>query len=150
VGSPGRSAGATGARVSTFQGVAFVLGQSTPDSRVMAGLHGPGQAGHHALTAAADDFCLFRLQKRGVAVPDREEQLGVLVQTGSAIAPCHEDCAPTEVMGFGIVLGSSGCASLGVTVFRSLVVQVWTSGRAEPLDEPPESACCRGMRIGAR
>jgi hypothetical protein len=146
VGSPGCSAGAMGLRVSTFQSAAFVLGQSAPDPRVMAGLHGPGQPGHHDLTAAADDFCLFGLQKRGVTVPDREEQLGVLVQTGSAIAPCHEDCALTEVMGFGIVLVNSGCASFGVTVFLSLVVQIWTLGRAEPLDEPPESACCRGMK----
>jgi hypothetical protein len=136
-----------GAGISAFEGMPFVLGQSAPDPGVMAGLHGPAQAGHHDLTATADDLCLFGLEKRGVAVPDREEQLGLLVQTGSAIAPCHEDCAPTEVTGLGIVLVSSGCASFGVTVFLlSLVAQVLMSGRVEPSDEPPESVCCRGMK----
>jgi hypothetical protein len=106
VGSPGCSAGAMGARVSAFQSVAFVLGQSAPDAGVMAGPHGPGQAGLHDLAATAGDSGLFRLENRVVAVPDRKEQLGVLVQTGGAIAPCHEDCALTEVIGFGMVLVS--------------------------------------------
>jgi len=90
VGSSGCSAGAMGSGVSAFQSAAFVLGQSAPHPCVMAGLHGPAQTGRHDLTATADDFGLFGLENRGVAIPDRKEQLRVLVQTGSAISPRHE------------------------------------------------------------
>lgn len=131
MGWPGCSAGAMGAGVSAFQSPAFVLGQSALDPRVVAGLHGPAQTGHHDLTATADDFGLFGLENRGVAVPDREEQLRALVQTGSAITPCHEDFVPpTEVLGLGIGQLSSGFASFGDTVLlQSLVVQVSASVR---------------------
>jgi hypothetical protein len=134
VGSPDRSAGAMGSGVSAFQSSALVLGQPAPHPGVMAGLYGPAQTGPNDLTATADDLCLFGLENCGVAVPDREEQLGVLVQTGSAIAPCQEDCVPhpTEVLGFGVVSDSSGCAFFGVTVrLRSFVVQVSGSVRGE-------------------
>src|ERR1035437_2464403 len=116
VGSPGCSDGAMGSGVSAFQSAAFVLGQSAPDPRVMAGLYSPAQTGRHDLTATADDFGLFGLENRGVAIPDRKEQLRVLVQTGSAISPRHEDCAPTKVLKLGIARVISGCASFGVTV----------------------------------
>src|SRR5665647_3867627 len=105
-----------GSGVSAFQSAAFVLGQSAPHARVIAGLHGPAQTGRHDLTATADDFGLFGLENRGIAIPDRKEQLRVLVQTGSAISPRHEDCAPTEVLKRGIARVISGCASFRVTV----------------------------------
>ena len=79
-----------GAGSSAFQGAPFVLGQSTPDSGVLAGLDSPFQAGLNHLAATADGFCFFYLEKRGAGVPDREEQLGVLVQAGSAVAPSHQ------------------------------------------------------------
>jgi hypothetical protein len=46
----------------------------------------------------------------------RSEQLRFLVQTGSAISPRHEDCAPTKVLKLGIARVISCCASFGVTV----------------------------------
>jgi hypothetical protein len=67
------------AGISAFQGVPFVLGQSAPDSCVLAGVDGPTQAGLHDLTATADNSCLFELVKRWVGVSYREEQLRVLV-----------------------------------------------------------------------
>ena len=81
------STGTTGTRIPAFQGAAFVRGESTPDPGVLAGVHGPSQAGNNDVTATADHFCLFDLEKRGVGVPDREEQLRTHVQTGSAVAP---------------------------------------------------------------
>jgi hypothetical protein len=73
------SAGATGPGVSAFEGAAFVLGQSAPDSGVPAELGCPYQAGLNDLTATADDFCVFYLEKGGAGVPDREEELRVFV-----------------------------------------------------------------------
>ena len=68
-----------GAGISAFQGVPFVLGQSAPDSGVLAGVDGPAQAGLRNLTVTADNFCLFDLVKRWVGVSYREEQFGVLL-----------------------------------------------------------------------
>ena len=68
-----------GAGISAFQGVPFVLGQSAPDSGVLAGVDGPTQAGLLDLTATADNFRLFDLVKRWVGVSYREEQFGVLL-----------------------------------------------------------------------
>src|SRR5665647_565296 len=84
------SPGATGPGIATFEGAPFVLGESTPDSGVLAGLDSPFQAGLNDLTATADGFGFFYLEKRGAGVPDRKEQLGVLVQAGSAVAPGHQ------------------------------------------------------------
>jgi hypothetical protein len=83
-----------GAGISAFQGVPFVLGQSAPDSCVLAGVDGPTQAGLHDLTATADNSCLFDLVKRWVGVSYREEQLRVLVQAGSTVAPSHQNRPP--------------------------------------------------------
>src|SRR5665648_338653 len=83
------SPGATGPGIATFQGAPFVLGQSAPDSGILAGLDGPFQTGLNDLAATADGFRFFYLEKRGSGVPDREEQFGVLVQAGSAVAPSH-------------------------------------------------------------
>src|SRR5450631_1205912 len=84
------SAGATGPGIATFEGASFVLGQSAPDSGVLAGLDGPFQAGLNDLTASADGFGFLYLEERRAGVPDGEEQLRVLVQAGSAVAPCHQ------------------------------------------------------------
>ena len=90
----GRRVGTTGTVVATFEGTSFVCGQSAPDPVVLAGLHGSAQPGLNDLTATADGFCFFELAKCRVAVPEREEQLGVHVQAGSTITPRHQDRAP--------------------------------------------------------
>ena len=87
------SAGATGAGVAALEGAALVLGHAAPDTGVLAGLDGPLQAGVDHLTPAADGLGLLDLSDRRAGVPNREEQLGVLVEAGSAVAPVHEGCS---------------------------------------------------------
>ena len=87
-------ASATVSGVAAFEGVPFVHGQSAPHAVVLVGLHGPSQAGVNDLTAAADDFCSLDLVKSRVGVPNREEQLWVLVQAGSTAPPSHQDRTP--------------------------------------------------------
>jgi len=88
------SADETGTGNSAFEGPPFVCGQSAPDPVILAGLHGPSQAGVSDLTAAADDFCFVDLVKREVGVPNREEQLWVLLQASRTAVPRHQDQAP--------------------------------------------------------
>jgi hypothetical protein len=67
----------------------FIGGQPTPDSGVLTGLDSPSQALSNDLTATADGLRRFDLEKRRTGVPDREEQLGALVQARSAMTPSH-------------------------------------------------------------
>src|SRR5699024_1552954 len=50
---------------------------------------GPLQAGLDDLAAAADPLGLFDLKQGRTSVPDGEEQLRILVQTRSTMAPVH-------------------------------------------------------------
>jgi hypothetical protein len=84
------SAGAAGSGIPALESTPLVVGQCAPDPGVLAGLHGPAQTDVNYLTPTADDLCLFDLQKRGAGVPDGEEELGVLAQAGSAVAPSHQ------------------------------------------------------------
>jgi|SRR5450631_3435409 len=121
------SAEETGTGNSAFEGPSFVCGQSAPDPVILAGLHGPSQAGVSDLAAAADDFCFVGLVKRGVAVPKREEQLWVLVQAGSTAAPRHQDQTPcTEDWGISIMRVSS-TGALWVSLGRSMPTHKSTS-----------------------
>jgi len=61
------------ARLKDSQGTTLVVGQSAPDSGILARVHGPFQADVDDLAAAADGFCLFDLGERGPGVSDREE-----------------------------------------------------------------------------
>jgi hypothetical protein len=88
--------------MSAFHGVPFVLGKSTPNSGVLAGLECPYQAGLHDLATTADGFSLFNLEKRGAGVTNREEQLRALVHAGSAVAPSHQNRASLDWVCRGI------------------------------------------------
>src|SRR5664279_4019270 len=111
-----RSARSTGPGISAFEGASLVFGESTPDSRVLAGLDGPFQAGLNDLTATAYSLGFFYLEKRGAGVPDGEEQLGVLVQAGSAVAPGHQiGLLGSEVWWSCVVLEPRRCGSCGAT-----------------------------------
>src|ERR1019366_8756901 len=100
--------GTTGTGITAFEGTPFIHGQSAPHAVVLVGMHGPSQAGVSDLTAAADNFCFVDLVKRAVGVPNREEQLWVLVQAGSTAAPRHQDQAPCiEDWGISIMRVSS-------------------------------------------
>ena len=95
-GRPGprwRSAGATDTG-SAFEGVAFFRGQPAPDSGVLAGLHGPFQAGLSDFASSADGLGFFYLEKRSTGVPVGEEQFGVHAQACSAVAPGHHGRDP--------------------------------------------------------
>src|SRR5450631_4132351 len=69
--------GTTGTGIAALEGTPFVLGQSAPDSGVLAGFHGPAQTGLNHLAATADSLGFLCLDKGGTGVPDWEEQLGV-------------------------------------------------------------------------
>ena len=72
-----------GRGVAASEGAAFFLEQSAPDSGILTGLDGPFQAGLSDLASTAKVLGLFGLQKRRLAVPGREEQLGVHAQTNA-------------------------------------------------------------------
>ena len=88
-----RSAGTTDTGPA-FEGAAFFRGQPAPDSGVLAGLHGPFQAGLGDFTSSAKGLGLFYLEKRSTGVPVGEEQLGVHAQACSAVAPGHHGRDP--------------------------------------------------------
>src|ERR1035437_1096688 len=67
--------GTTGTGITEFKGTPFIHGQAAPHAVVLVGIQGPSQAGVSDTTAAADDSCFVDLVKRGVGVPNREEQL---------------------------------------------------------------------------
>jgi hypothetical protein len=82
---------ATRAGIATLEGAPLVLRESAKNSRVLAELDGPFQADINDLAATADSFGFFDLDQREARVPDGEEQLGVLVQAGSTVAPRHQN-----------------------------------------------------------
>src|SRR5680860_802863 len=59
------------------------------DTGVLSGVQRPGQAGFDDRAAVADSLRFLALLECGAGVPDREEQLRVLVEAGSAVAPVH-------------------------------------------------------------
>ena len=83
-----------GAGIAAFEGTAFVLRQAAPHAKILPRLDGPHKAGLNHLTATANSLRLLDLQESGAGVPNREEQLRIFIQTGSAIAPSHQDWAP--------------------------------------------------------
>ena len=83
-GEPGAGSG-----VATLERAALVLGQAAPHAGVLSGLQGPRQALLDDRAASADRFRLLDLQYRGPGVPDREEQLRVLVTAYRAVPPIH-------------------------------------------------------------
>jgi hypothetical protein len=84
------SAEATSPGVSAFEGAPFILGESSPDPGLLAGLDGPSQAFVNDLTTTADTFGFFYLAQRWAGDPNSEEQLRVLVQASTVVAPRHQ------------------------------------------------------------
>src|SRR5690606_30943569 len=83
-----------------LQGAALVLAHAAPDSGLLTGLQRPAEAGVGHVTTPAYLLGLFDLQDRGSGVADREEQLGVHVTGGCAVAPVHavrSSCRAVEV-----------------------------------------------------
>jgi len=97
------SAGSSGSGIAALECAPFVLGQPTPDPGVLTGLDRPLQAGLNDLATTAYGLGFFDLEQGWACVPDREEQLRVLVQAGSAVAPSHQDRAPwIMALGFSV------------------------------------------------
>src|SRR5918994_5809636 len=92
------SPGAAGPGVAALEGAALVLGHAAPDAGVLTGLDGPLQAGFEDLATAADGLGLLDLSDCRAGVPDGEEQLGILVEAGSAVAPVHEGFSLSRVV----------------------------------------------------
>ena len=76
--------------VTTLECTSLVFAHSAPHARVLPGVERPGQAlgGHR--TAVTDQFRVGDLCESRSAVPDREEQLRVLVATDRGVAPIHK------------------------------------------------------------
>jgi hypothetical protein len=87
---PARRARAFGrVGVWAFRGAAFVFGEPAKHASLLTGPHSPLPAGLNDLTLTADGLCVICPVQRGARVPDREEQVGVLVKAGSRVTPRH-------------------------------------------------------------
>src|SRR5690606_2771829 len=84
-----KSACASGAGVPALQGTALILGESAPDARILAGLERELEAGCHDVTALAHRLRFLDLGDRRSGVPDREEQLGIMLEALGTVAPVH-------------------------------------------------------------
>src|SRR5664279_2009830 len=98
----GGNRGSTGTGIAAFEGTPLVLGQSTPDSGVLAGLNSPAQTVLNDFTATADGLGFLCLDERGAGVPDGEEQFGIHTEAGSTVTPRHQDQAPCIESGVSI------------------------------------------------
>src|SRR6266568_406535 len=83
------SAGAGAGPGAALQRTPLVLAHSAPDTGILAAVQCPRQAAGCDRATSANRLGLADLQERGTAVPNREEQLGVLVTAGRAVAPVH-------------------------------------------------------------
>ena len=83
------SARATGAGGAALEGAALVLAHAAPDAGVLAGLDGPLEAGVDDVAPTAHGLGLLDLEDGGSGVPDREEQLGVLLEARCTVTPVH-------------------------------------------------------------
>jgi hypothetical protein len=87
-------AGETGSGVGSFEGAPFVIGDTAQDSGVLALVDGPFAAGFTDLAVTAYRLGFLDLEQGRAGAPDREEEIGVLFQTCSAVTPVHQDRAP--------------------------------------------------------
>jgi two-component sensor histidine kinase len=95
---PARSGGAdAGPCGATLQRPPLVLAQPAPDPVVLTCFQRPLQARVADIAPPADLLGLVDLEEGRSGVPNREEQLGVLVQTGGLVAPIHGLLAPHSV-----------------------------------------------------
>jgi hypothetical protein len=105
------SACAAGPGIASFECASFILGQTAPYSGVLTGLDGPFQAGLNHLAPTAYSLGFLDLEEGRPGVPNREEQLGVLVQAGSAVAPSHKiELLESEVRGISFMPTASDSA----------------------------------------
>jgi hypothetical protein len=87
-----------------LQLAALDLAHATPHARVLTGLERPPQAlfGHGA--APADVLRLLDLRQCRSGVPDREEQLGVLVTADGLVAPIHQNISLLSIKHFAFTV----------------------------------------------
>jgi hypothetical protein len=67
----------------------LVFAEAAPDTMILTSFQRPLQACVPDLAPPADLLGLFNLEKGWAGIPDREEQLRVLVQTSGPVAPIH-------------------------------------------------------------
>src|SRR6185437_15976690 len=82
---------ATGLRagVATLESATLVFAHAAPYARVLAGIECPTKALRGNRTPITDQFRVSDLRESRAAVPNREEQLGILVTTDRLVAPIH-------------------------------------------------------------
>jgi hypothetical protein len=75
--------------VATLECAPFVFAHPTPDARVLAGIQSPTEALCGYRTPITDQFRVSDLRECRAAVPNREEQLRILVTADRGVAPIH-------------------------------------------------------------
>src|ERR1700712_865001 len=76
-------------RPTTLESAPLGFAHRSPYPGILAGLERPGEAFAGNGATLADGLGFGNLQKRRPGVPDREEQLRVLVTADCAVAPVH-------------------------------------------------------------
>jgi hypothetical protein len=82
-GADSRSCGAT------LQRSPFVFAKTAPNTMILTSFQRPLQACVSDFASPADLLGLFYLEKGRAGIPNREEQLRVLVQASGPVAPIH-------------------------------------------------------------
>jgi hypothetical protein len=78
-----------GASATTLERTALVLAHGAPDAGILSCFKSPGQALAGDRATLADGLGFGDLQERWSGIPDREEQLRILVAADCAVAPVH-------------------------------------------------------------
>ena len=73
----------------TLQRSPLILAETAPDTMILTCFQRPLQTCVPDVASPADLLGLFYLEEGRASVPDREEQLWVLIQTGGLMAPIH-------------------------------------------------------------
>jgi hypothetical protein len=81
-------------RGAALQRPALVLTQTAPDTMILTCFQRPLQACVSDVASPADLLGLFNLEEGRAGVPDREEQLWILIQAGGPMAPIHGVLTP--------------------------------------------------------
>jgi hypothetical protein len=92
-GADSRSCGAA------LQRSPLILAETAPDTMILTSFQRPLQACVPDIASPANLLGLFNLEKGWAGIPDREEQLRVLVQASGPVAPIHGVTLLTDCSG---------------------------------------------------
>jgi hypothetical protein len=86
-------------RGAALQRSPLVFAEAAPDTMILTSFQRPLQACVPDIASPANLLGLFNLEKGWAGIPDREEQLRVLVQTSGPVAPIHGVTLLTDCSG---------------------------------------------------